>query len=108
MVSQPAFGPGQDRENGLSDSVFTAFLSPKDDSRWLGGRWLWGVGPAALLPTSTDDRLGPGSWGVGPSAVLLTMRDRWVVGSLFSNVWSIGHNDDNKVNAFTWQFLFPR
>ena len=103
VVSQPAFRPGQDRENGLGDSVFTAFLSPKDNSRWLGGRWLWGVGPAALLPTSTDDRLGPGSWGVGPSAVLLTMRDRWVVGSLFSNVWSIGHNDDNKVNAFTWQ-----
>jgi hypothetical protein len=66
VISQPAFRPGQDREDGLGDSVFTAFLSPKDQSRWLGGRWMWGAGPAVLLPTSTDDRLGPGEWGAGP------------------------------------------
>lgn len=100
VVSQPAFLPGQDREFGLSDTLFTAFFSPKDRSLWLGN-WLWGAGPAILLPTSTDDRLGPGEWGAGPSAVFLTMRGRWVVGALFSNVWSF--TGDESVNLFTSQ-----
>ena len=86
VVSQPSFAPGQDRENGLGDTVFSAFVSPKDQDLWLAGQWLWGVGPAILLPTSTDDRLGPGEWGAGPSAVFLTLQNRWVVGSLFSNI----------------------
>ena len=105
VVSQPSLFPGDDgRENGLGDTVFSAFFSPRDRSRWLGGRWLWGVGPALLLPTSTDDRLGPGEWGAGPSAVFLTMPGDWVIGSLFSNVWSFSHDDDeDKVNLFTWQ-----
>ncbi len=98
VVSQPAFTPAQDRENGLGDMVFTAFLSPKD-----AGQWIWGVGPALLLPTSTDDRLGAGEWGAGPSAVVLTMRGPWVVGSLFSNVWSF--TGDEQVNLFTWQYF---
>ncbi len=96
VVSQPAFTPAQDREFGLGDTVFTAFFSPKDS-----GEWIWGVGPALLLPTSTDDRLGAGEWGAGPSAVVLTIRGPWVVGSLFSNVWSF--TGDEQVNLFTWQ-----
>ena len=101
VVSQPSFAPGQDRENGLGDTVFSAFVSPKDQDLWLAGQWLWGVGPAILLPTSTDDRLGPGEWGAGPSAVFLTLQNRWVVGSLFSNIWSF--TGDSDVNVFTWQ-----
>ncbi len=96
VISQPAFTPSQDRENGLGDTLFTAFLSPK-----ASGQWIWGLGPAILLPTSTDDRLGAGEWGAGPSAVFLTMPGRWVIGSLFSNIWSF--TDDTEVNLFTWQ-----
>lgn len=100
VVSQPAFLPGQDREFGIGDTLFSAFLSPRDRSLWLGN-WLWGAGPAILVPTSTDDRLGAGEWGAGPSVVVLTMHERWVIGSLFSNVWSF--TGDNSVNLFTWQ-----
>ncbi len=103
VVSQPGFAPDDDREFGLGDTVFTAFLSPQNQKWWLGD-WLWGVGPALLLPTSTDARLGPGEWGIGPSAVLLTMPGRWVIGSLLNNVWSIdADSDQTKVNLFTWQ-----
>jgi len=98
VVSQPAFTPMQDRKFGLGDTVFSAFLSPRDS-----GQLIWGVGPALLLPTSTDDRLGAGEWGAGPSAVVLTMRGPWVVGSLFSNVWSF--TGDEQVNLFTWQYF---
>ena len=96
VVSQPALTPMQDRKFGLGDTVFSAFLSPRDS-----GQWTWGVGPALLLPTSTDDRLGAGEWGAGPSAVVLTIQGPWVVGSLFSNVWSF--TGDKQVNLFTWQ-----
>ncbi len=98
VVSQPAITPAQDRENGLGDMLFSAFLSPKDS-----GQWIWGVGPALLLPTSTDDRLGAGEWGAGPSFVALTMQGPWVVGSLFSNIWSF--TGDEQVNLFTWQYF---
>jgi hypothetical protein len=96
VVSQPAFTPAQDRKFGLGDTVFSAFLSPKDS-----GKLIWGVGPALLLPTSTDDRLGAGEWGAGPSVVVLTVQGPWVVGSLFSNVWSF--TGDEQVNLYTWQ-----
>jgi hypothetical protein len=100
VVSQPSLFSGQDRETGLGDTVFTAFLSPAG-----GGKLIWGVGPAFLLPTATDDRLGADKWGAGPSAVLLTMPGNWVIGSLFSNIWSFGGSGDQDVNLFTWQYF---
>jgi hypothetical protein len=53
VISQPEMMPGQDRETGLGDTTFTVFFSPKDP-----GKWIWGAGPVALIPTNTDDRLG--------------------------------------------------
>ena len=103
VVSQPGFSPDDDRDFGLGDTLFTGFLSPQNQDWWLGD-WLWGLGPAVLLPTSTDARLGPGEWGIGPSAVFLTMPGRWVIGSLLNNVWSIdADSDQSKVNLFNWQ-----
>jgi len=98
IVSQPGNIPGQDRKTGLGDTTFTAFFSPK-----ASGKWIWGVGPVVLLPTSTDDRLGAGEWGAGVSVVALTMRGPWVVGSLFSNVWDI--NGDTDIDVFSWQYF---
>jgi hypothetical protein len=98
VISQPGFVPGQDRENGIGNILFSAFVSPKDS-----GSWIWGAGPAIQLPTSTDDQLGADEWAAGPSFVLLTMRGPWVIGSLFSNVWEMSGDDD--INFFTWQYF---
>jgi hypothetical protein len=98
IVSMPGIQPGQDRETGLGDTTFSAFLSPKDS-----GKWIWGAGPAVLIPTNTDDRLGADEWGVGASAVVLTMQGPWVVGSLFSNIWDI--DGDTDINIFTMQYF---
>ncbi len=92
MISQPTVDG--DRQNGLGDTSFSAFFSPKDS-----GDLTWGVGPVVLIPTSTDDSLGAGEWGAGLSAVVLGMPGNWVVGSLFSNVWA------PDVNLFTWQYF---
>jgi len=105
IISQPPFTQDDDREFGLGDSLFSAFFSPKNRDWWLGN-WLWGVGPAVLVPTRTNDRLGLGEWGAGPTAVFLAMPGRWVIGSFFNNVWSFNENHEgNKVNLFTWQYF---
>ena len=98
VMSQPETYPGSSRTNGIGDTTFTAFFSPKDS-----GKLIWGLGPVVLLPTATDDDLGNDKWGLGPSAVFLTMQGPWVVGSLFSQVWDVGGSGDQDVDLFTWQ-----
>ena len=99
VVSVPALTPDGDRTNGLADTSFTGFFSPSAPSKLT-----WGVGPVFLLPTATDEDLG-GNWGAGASVVLLTMPANWVIGSMFSNVWSTGGWSDTDVNLFTWQYF---
>ena len=100
IVSQPGLFPGQSRETGLGDTVFTGFLSPAKQEMWPFGKILWGIGPAVLLPTATDDRLGADKWGLGPSLVVLGMPGNWVIGALINNIWSVGGSGDQDVNAF--------
>ena len=92
LISQPQLFPGDDRENGLGDITFTAFLSPANP-----GKMIWGAGPVLLLPTATDEKLGTKKWGAGPSAVALTIRGPWVCGALANHIWSFagdGNRDD--------------
>ena len=96
VIYQPEIVPGQGSEFGLGDTSFTGFFSPKD-----AGKWIWGVGPVLLLPTSTDSQLGAGEWGAGASAVVLTMPSPWVVGAVINNVWSF----DGSVNQMLLQYF---
>jgi hypothetical protein len=99
VLSQPL--SGGERQNGIGDTTFTGFFSPSDS-----GSVTWGVGPVVLIPTATEDSLGVDEWGGGLSAVVLTMPGNWVVGSLFSNVWTPEENDGSRaVDFFTWQYF---
>jgi len=99
VISQPA--PGTDRTNGLGDLNFTGFISPKKP-----GKVIWGVGPALVFPTATDDVLGTGKFSIGPSVVALTMKGQWVIGALASNIWSVAGDDDRaNVNFFLMQYF---
>ena len=89
IISQPPLFPGDDRENGLGDIFFTAFLSPANP-----GRLIWGAGPVLLLPTATDEKLGGDKWGAGPSAVALSVRGPWLFGALANHVWSFAGDGD--------------
>jgi len=89
VISQPAFTSSQDREFGIGDVQFSAFLSPKQAT----GGWVWGAGAIAQLDTATDDRLGQGAWGLGPTAVALHLGKTWVYGALVNNVWSVSEDD---------------
>ncbi len=98
IISQPGLSPGQDRETGIGNTLFSAFFVPKES-----GKWVWGVGPAIQLPTSSDDRLGADEWGAGVSFVALTMPGKWVIGGLVGNVWGIDTDPGNEINLFTLQ-----
>lgn len=90
---------GQGSAFGLGDTTFTAFLSPRKPSKVT-----WGAGPVVVLPTATDSQLGNDKWGLGLSAVVLTQPGNWVLGSLFSNVKSVGGGGTD-FNLFTWQYF---
>lgn len=99
VISQPRLSTDGDRTFGLGDTTPTFFLSPAH-----AGKFIWGVGPAFLLPTATDKDLGSGKWGAGPSAVGLVMDGPWVYGALINNIWSFaGDSDRPAVNQMTLQ-----
>jgi len=100
VVSEPGSESGEDRQSGLGDMTFTGFFSPAKAQKVT-----WGLGPVFLFPTATDGRLGKDKWGLGPSLVVLTMPGNWVIGTLVSNVWSVGGSGLEDVNSFTWQYF---
>ncbi|MCF6186141.1 MAG: hypothetical protein L3J49_01505 [Desulfobulbaceae bacterium] len=100
VISQPGVLTGDSRVNGLGDINFTAFFSPADS-----GSLIWGVGPAFIFPTATDEVLGPDRWSGGPAIVALAMPGKWVVGGLMSNVWSFAGSGEKDVSFFTFQYF---
>ena len=88
-------------QSGLSDTVQSFFLSPKQP---VGG-WIVGAGPVFLYPTATDDLLGTEKWGAGPTFVVLQQNKGWTYGLLFNQIWSFaGEESRQSVNA---TFLQP-
>ncbi len=94
---------GDDSQSGLGDVVQSLFFSPKAPT---ASGWIWGVGPAFLLPTATDDLLGAEQWGLGPTAVVLKQTATgWTYGALVNHLASVAGDDDRSdVNA---TFLQP-
>ena len=91
---------GEGDEFGLGDFTYQAFFSP------IESRIIWGVGPALVMPTHTDDRLGTDKWSVGPAVVVLAKPGHWLVGTLVQNIWSFAGDDDAPdVNVFSLQYF---
>ncbi len=86
VISMPSLSPGDDRTNGVGDTVFTAFLSPAKP-----GKIIWGGGPVMQFPTHSNPKLGNQNWGLGPAVVVLHMAkgNPWVFGALANNIWSL-------------------
>ncbi len=75
---------GNSTQTGLSDTLMSLFLSPAEPVNGI----TWGVGPALLFPTATDDLLGSEKWGAGPTFVILRQDGPWTYGMLANHVWS--------------------
>ena len=101
VITQPDFFSESGSTTGLGDINFTAFLSPSKP-----GKLIWGVGPAIIIPSATDQSLGSGKWSAGPSVVGLTINGPWVAGLLVSQVWSFaGQSDRGNVDFFLAQYF---
>jgi hypothetical protein len=86
---------------GLGDMNPSFFMSPAHP-----GALIWGIGPAFLLPTASDDNLGTGKFSIGPTAVALVQPAHWTIGALVSNLWSVaGPSDRADVNLLTLQYF---
>lgn len=72
--------------SGLGDVVESLFVAP--DATPLPGM-LWGIGPSLLLPTATESRLGAGKLGLGPAAAVLVQPERWTLGLIAAQIWSV-------------------
>lgn len=74
-------------ESGLGDIVQSLWFSP---SRPTSGGLIWGVGPALLYPTATNDLLGNRQWGGGPTGVAVLVRGPWTALLLGNYIWGAG------------------
>jgi hypothetical protein len=87
IVWQKDVLPGSGTQFGLSDTVQSFFVSPAKPKGVV-----WGVGPALLVPTGTDDLLSTRKWGAGPSVLVLNQSGPWTVGLLANHIWSYAGN----------------
>lgn len=100
VISQEDIFPGAGQQFGLGNTVQSLFLSPQQPVNGV----VWGAGPVLLVPTNTDELLGPDTWGGGPTAVALWQGGGWTVGALANHIWSFEEADGVEVNA---TFLQP-
>lgn len=98
IISQPEGIINTNREFGIGDISFSAFLSPAQPQKII-----WGIGPVFLFPTATHRALGVDKWGIGPSVVILRVDSSWVYGALINNIWSFAGSGNTSVNLMTLQ-----
>jgi hypothetical protein len=97
VVAQQDIFPGAGSQSGIGDVVQSAFFSPKAPT---ASGWIWGVGPALLIPTGSDDLLTTDQWALGPTAVALKQEGPWTYGGLANHLWKVGgENDRPDLNA---------
>ena len=83
---------GNGSDSGIGDVTQSLFFSPKKPT---ASGWIWGVGPAFLLPTASEDVLGTEQWAIGPTAVVLKQTEAgWTYGALVNYLVSVAGDDD--------------
>lgn len=93
--------PGTDQA-GLGDTVQSLFFSPKEPTE---SGLIWGAGPAALIPTGSDD-LSAHTWAIGPTAVFLKQSGAWTYGALINHLVDVGGSRRVDINqTFLQPFL---
>lgn len=98
IIAQGERTQGEGSQLGLGDSVYQAFISPTKSPVIIG------AGPALLVPTHTDSRLGQDRWAMGPTVVVLAKPGPWLVGSLVQQLWSF-EGSGRAVSQFSWQYF---
>jgi hypothetical protein len=94
-------GQGE-KQNGLADAVISTFFSPAEPKGFI-----WGAGPAFLVPDATDESLASKKFGIGPTIVILKQTHGITFGALANQLWSIAGDDSRPdVNQLFLQPFF--
>ena len=101
IVSQYNITGEGKQETGLGSTTASAFFSPTESKSGL----IWGVGPAFLIPTTTNSFLGTKKFGIGPTVLALKQTHGFTIGALANQLWSIG--GDASSPAVNQLFLQP-
>jgi len=89
------------RETGMGDSTLTMVLSPNSSN------WLFGVGPAFVLPTATTQETGNGKWQAGPAAVFGYRSERVLLAVYPQQWWSFaGQGDRSSTSKLELQYFY--
>ncbi len=91
FIEQEDFTRTSGKDSGMGDILESMFFSPIQPTE---RGWIWGAGPALLIPTATDDALGADQWALGPTFVTLKQEGSWTIGFLGNHLWTTGGEDD--------------
>jgi len=91
VVDQRNISAENSNEFGLSDATVSAWFSPVHTK----SGWIWGAGPAFLVPIGTHDYLSTRKWAVGPTALALRQKNGLTYGFLVNQLWSFA-GDENR------------
>lgn len=94
---QESLFPGQGSDQGLGNITYQAFFAPKTDTGVL-----WGVGPALLFPTYSNDRFGDDAWAAGAAAVVLAKPGNWLFGGLVQHLQDYAGDDTFSQSSFQY------
>ncbi len=90
-----------DRTSGIGDFRFMSLLSPNTK-----GKFVWGLGPTWIFPTGPTHALGAGKYQMGPATVAAYLGDKWILGALLQQWWSIaGDRDRPNTNQMELQYF---
>jgi len=92
LVDEPSLAPGLGDVGGLGDIQLSLYLSPARAPNGI----IWGLGPSFSFATASDRSLGTGKDSAGLSTAVLTIRGHWLVGTLITDVASLGGQEDRK------------
>jgi hypothetical protein len=88
---------GTGSASGIGDITYQGFLTPGKSS----GPISWGVGGSIVFPTHSKPRFGTDKWSVGPAIVAISQLERWFLGLIAQQVWSVaGDSDAADVSSF--------
>lgn len=89
VIWQSDVQPGGGSQSGFGDVLQSVFFSPKAPT---ASGWIWGVGPALLLPTGSSD-FTLDQWAAGPTAVVLKQNAAgWTYGMLVNQLWGLSNS----------------
>ncbi|MCS5490068.1 hypothetical protein [Algoriphagus limi] len=91
VISQNNVFGESGKQSGLSDVLVSGFFSPKEPT---SGGLIWGIGPALLIPTASNNSLGTEKFGLGPTAVALKQVGSFTIGGLVNHIFSVAGNEN--------------